>query len=180
MPGAVALENANEKIFDGGGLARFGARDLRLPDDARNTGTHRQYDEQRSGGAQAVAAHELSGACGQAFGPRQDRLVLEMSAQIVGECEYRGVAFGRRFVHRARQNVVEIAGECARQPGRRGAACDCGRLRVHRGRLAGPPRLGMQHGVFDLDRVVSPAIGSRTGQQERAAAHPASRHRTRS
>ena len=91
--------------------------------------------------------------------------MLEMSAQIVGECQHRGVAFGRRFVHRARQNVVEIAGECAREPGRRGAACDRRRLRVQRGRLAGPRRLGMQHGVFDLDRVVSSAIGSRAGQQ---------------
>ncbi len=102
-----------------------------------------QDRRRRRGHATPVSARELRGAIGECVGPRRDRLMSEVVAQVVCESGDGRIALGRVLLQRLRDDRVEVPLEkAAESVGRRGThlrvvESPLGRGRPRRGRRVG-------------------------------------------
>ena len=111
-----------------------------------------------------VPPNEFRGAVAHAVGPRRNRLVIDVSPQVVAELRHRGIAFRRILFQRLAEDGLQVAPQLALKPRRRRrAGRGQRRRRLGRGpdlnRIGQPHRLDFGHRLH----VVRRRLRRRTG-----------------
>ena len=115
--GAGVAEERDQEIADLRGLVPLGHRDPRLPRRQASAGQDRHEHERGGADRDGVARHVLGHAVPDGVGPREHRLMAQMTLDVLGECVDGGVALLRPFLERREHDRVEVAAEGT--PGRR-------------------------------------------------------------
>ncbi len=109
-------------MLDRHGLARFGFRAPAQLTLAYRRARETEHRERRERDRHAIAPHELAGAIPDRVCARAHGLVLQIVRHILRERRDSGIALRRILLQSLRDNVLEIAAECAAQSLWRGGA----------------------------------------------------------